>query len=336
MNEFIQLIKNKMKNKKFQIALPEHTDPRILQAAILLLREFSGCRISFCCRYEKLAADISRAALAGLQPYGGRIDSLEAELDPEEICTIVNANSLYRPLKLQELAPPLCLELYKAGIDLAQGACDVVLAGAIHPTADVIRAAMRCVALASDAPSLSGAFVMAKGLETYLYTDCGVQIQPKPRDLVASAWEAVRLWKILPLPANSVPRVAFLSFATKGSAVHPTTRRVVDAFEQFQSLHPEICADGELQFDAAIDPGVAQKKAPASKLAGQANVFVFPDLNSGNLAYKITERLGGYSAFGPLLLGLAKPFSDLSRGTTVEGIVASALINALRATEIRL
>jgi len=130
------------------------------------------------------------------------------------------------------------------------------------------------------------------------------------------------------------PRVAFLSFSTNGSARHEMVDKVLEGLAIFKERHPDIAADGEMQFDAAFVPDVAKRKMPSSEVAGNANVFVFPDLNAGNIGYKIAQRLGGFEAYGPILQGLAKPFSDLSRGTSVDEIVVSAYINYLRGLDV--
>ena len=226
--------------------------------------------------------------------------------------------------------------LMQAGDLLFEGVLDVVLAGSISPTSDVIRAAISSVGLARGVRTVSGAFILDRPQEadsrTFLYADCGVVIEPTAEQLCDIAWESVRTWQLV-LPHRGDPVVAFLSFSTKGSANHSAQEKMAKAAALFKERHPEILSDGELQFDAAFDPATGKAKAPGSLVPGNANIFIFPNLDSGNIAYKISQRLGGFRAYGPILQGLAKPFSDLSRGATVEDIVTSANINLLRSRQ---
>jgi phosphate acetyltransferase len=212
---------------------------------------------------------------------------------------------------------------------LASGRLHAVLAGNIATTAEVIRAGIGGVGLAQGVRTVSGAFVMNKpDGPIHLFADCGVVITPSVRQLADIATESVKTWgRLFPkIPAA----VAFLSFSTKGSAQHEAQAKMAEACALFKAQHPAVLADGEMQFDAAIDPEIAKRKAPDSPVAGRANCFIFPDLDAGNISYKIAQRLGGYEAYGPILQGLAKSFSDLSRGATEADIIASAYINLLR------
>jgi len=164
---------------------------------------------------------------------------------------------------------------------------------------------------------------------TYIYADCGVVIDPTVEQLCDIARESVRTWQGV-LAGRGDPVVAFLSFSTRGSASHPFQEKMAKAAALFHERHPEIKSDGEMQFDAAFDVAIGNRKCPGSPVPGAANIFIFPDLNAGNIAYKITQRLAGFSAYGPILQGLAKPFSDLSRGATIEDIVTAANISLLR------
>jgi len=169
--------------------------------------------------------------------------------------------------------------------------------------------------------------VSPDGEKSFTYSDCGVIPEPTSDQLVAIAKDASEFHELL---SGETSKVAFLSFSTKGSADHYRVKRVTDAVRIFSNKHSHIAHDGELQFDAAVDQIVASRKVPGSPLQGNANVMVFPNLDAGNIAYKITERLAGYSAWGPLLQGLNKPVHDLSRGCSVDDIILVTAIAALQ------
>jgi len=212
---------------------------------------------------------------------------------------------------------------------VATGWADGAVAGATRPTPDVIRTGLRVMGLAADTTTLSSCFffVLADG-RPVVYGDCGVLVDPSAEQLASVAVSCAATFAEL---AGAAPRVAMLSFSTKGSASHPRVDKAVEATRLLGELAPGLAADGELQFDAAFVPEVAASKAPGSMVAGQANVFVFPDLDSGNIAYKITERIGGAQAFGPLLQGLDGVLHDLSRGCSADDIVNVSVIAALQA-----
>ena len=216
---------------------------------------------------------------------------------------------------------------------LTSGEADVMVAGIDHPTKDVLRAGLKIVGLAPDIRYASSFFVIdvpqfqggERGL--LLFADCGINIQPNAEQLaaiaVASADSAASLgWK---------PRVAMLSYSTKGSAGGDSVELVTQALQLVKTEQPDILIDGELQLDAAIVPAIGQKKSPDSPVAGRANVLVFPDLDAGNIGYKLVQRLGKADAYGPMCQGIAKPVNDLSRGCSWEDIVGVVAITVVQA-----
>ncbi len=235
---------------------------------------------------------------------------------------LAKAGSLDKPADLDD-------PLQVAVLMVAAGDADGCVAGASRPTADVIRAGLRILGVAEQASIVSSSFffVLPDG-QPIVYGDCGVVPDPDADQLASIAVASAATFGQL---AGLDPAVAMLSFSTKGSAEHPRVDKVRAATELARQLAPELAIDGELQFDAAWVDAIGQSKAPGSPVAGKANVFVFPDLDSGNIAYKITERLGRAQAFGPLLQGLDGVLHDLSRGCSAEDIVNVAVISALQA-----
>lgn len=199
-----------------------------------------------------------------------------------------------------------------------------LVSGAAHSTADTVRPALQIIKTKAGVKKTSGVFIMVREDEKYVFADCAINIAPDSNDLAEIAIESAKTAEMFDIE----PRIAMLSFSTKGSAKSPETERVVEAVAEAKRRDASLVLDGEFQFDAAFVPSVAKSKAPGSVLQGDANVFIFPSLEAGNIGYKIAQRLGGFEAVGPILQGLNAPVNDLSRGCNEEDVYKLALITA--------
>jgi phosphate acetyltransferase len=334
---FVQNLMILCRQSQRTIALPESLDQRVLAAGQYLLTKGLCRKIALFGPKTRILEEAERAGV-DLMAHNARILWVAEEFpDLAEKTQNTYREQLQRrnkPLDEVRIATWGTSAINQAAFMVGHHHLDAGLAGCVAPTADVIRAALCHIGAAEGQTTISGSFAMIRERDPwpkarYLFADCGVVVDPSVDQLVDIAAATVTTFSQL-FP-DDTPKVSFLSFATKGSAKHPLQEKVAEATALFQARHPSVAADGELQFDAAVDPDVGRRKAPESPVAGYSNCFIFPDLDAGNIAYKMAQRLGFFDAYGPILQGTRQPFSDLSRGATAEDIAVMAMITMLRA-----
>ena len=321
---FKRLAQN-IKGKQIKIVFPEANDKRVLGAAVRL-------------KVDELVEPILLGnveevkALAASKSWN--IDNFTI-IDPEhydEMDAMVAAfverrNGKATPEQAHELLKDVS---YFGTMLVYMGLADGLVSGAVHSTGDTVRPALQIIKTKPGISRTSGAFIMVPAEsdgQKLVFADCAININPSAQELAEIAVESAHTAKIFDID----PRVAMLSFSTKGSAKAPEVDKVIEATRIAKELDPSINLDGELQFDAAYSEIVADQKAPGSSVAGHATVYIFPDLQAGNIGYKIAQRLGRYEAVGPILQGLNKPISDLSRGCVEEDVYKVAIITANQA-----
>lgn len=308
----VDVFKKNLSGKNLSIVLPEGEDERVVAAAKILAKEgiiqpivlTKNEDLDGLCVIKTDDYDIKEMADAFVERRKGKATLEEAE-------TLLKNDANYFGTML-----------------VYMGKAHGLVSGACHSTAATVRPALQIIKMKKPFSKTSGVFVMSKGEERYIFSDCAINIAPTPQDLAENAVLSHMSAKTFGIEN---PKVALLSFSTKGSAKSEETEKVIEAYRLVKEMAPDMVVDGEIQFDAAFVKSVGEKKAPGSPVAGQANVFIFPSLEAGNIGYKIAERMGGFEALGPILQGLNSPVNDLSRGCSVDDIVKLSYLTAAQA-----
>ena len=314
-----------LKKSPRTIVFTEGTDPRILEAASRLLTGNFLTPILVGNEAEVLKV----AEECGFSIKGAPI------IDPDNYDRFEEMVALFCELrKSKGVTPEQARDILKSGnyfgtMLVKMGVADALLGGATYSTADTVRPALQLIKTKPENTCVSSCFILVRPSatgdnEVLAMGDCAINLDPTEDQLVEIAYETAKCGKHFGLD----PKIAFLSYSTLGSGKGETVDKMKNATAKAKAAYPELPIEGELQFDAAVSPRVAKTQCPDSKVAGQANVFVFPDINAGNIGYKIAQRLGNFEAFGPILLGLNAPINDLSRGCNAEEVYSMAIITA--------
>ncbi|MDV5973560.1 Phosphate acetyltransferase [Streptococcus canis] len=319
-------LREKILGKNMKIVFPEGNDERVVRAAARL--KFEGL-------LEPIILGQSEE-VRNLLTKLGFADQDYTIINPNEYADFDKMKEVFVDIRkgkaTLEDADKMLRDVNYFGVMLVKmGLADGMVSGAIHSTADTVRPALQIIKTKPGISRTSGVFLMNREntSERYVFADCAINIDPTAQELAEIAINTAETAKIFDID----PKIAMLSFSTKGSGKAPQVDKVREATEIAKGLNPDLALDGELQFDAAFVPETAAIKAPDSAVAGQANTFIFPDLQSGNIGYKIAQRLGMFDAIGPILQGLNKPVNDLSRGSSAEDIYKLAIITAAQAVE---
>ncbi|MCL6282280.1 phosphate acetyltransferase [Ruegeria sp. 2012CJ41-6] len=313
------------------IALAEGDDPRVVDGA-LKARADGVARIILAGDRDKVTALL--AERGGADAEGIEVHDPAHSPHAEGFATALHELRKHKGMTPEQARQQITQRLTYAAMLVRQGLADGTVGGAVETTSNTVRAALQIIGKAPGAAMVSSFFLMLHCKDhhevrgAHIFADCGLVVDPNAQEMAEIARASAASFAAL---TQEAPRVAMLSFSTSGSANHPKVSKVVEATQIAKAADPDLLIDGELQFDAAFVPEVAAKKAGASPLRGQANVFIFPNLDAGNLGYKIAQRIGGVEAIGPVLQGLAKPANDLSRGCSAEDVLHMIAVTAVQA-----